>query len=191
MTMTRYDPEKHHRRSIRLKGYDYARPGAYFITICTWQRECVLGEIEDGKMIPSEWGRIVDECWRAVPSHFPNVALDEFVVMPNHVHGIIVIQNDRDDDRRGEAFCAFKNASPLQGTQPGSLGAIVQNFKSVSTRKINQMRGMPRMSLWQRNYYEHVIRHEDEWNQIRAYISENPLKWELDENHPSRLSASR
>ncbi len=153
--MTHYDPDKHHRRSIRLQGYDYARPGAYFVTICTHNRECTLGQIEGGKMIPSEWGRVVYECWRAVPSHFPNVTLDTFVAMPNHVHGIIVIRDEwGDDDGRGEAFLKAQNASPLQGTQPGSLAAIVQNFKSVSTRKINQMHGTSRMPLWQRNYYE-------------------------------------
>jgi len=185
--MARYDPQKYHRRSIRLPGFDYARPGAYFVTICTYERECILGQIKDGIIIPSEYGRVVESRWHALPRHFPHVRLDAFVIMPNHVHGIIVLADSPSRPRsgRGEAFAA--NASPLQGTQPGSLGAIVQNFKSVTTRQINQMRGTPGMPLWQRNYYEHVIRNEDELNQIHTYIIENPRRWEWDENHPRRL----
>ena len=188
--MTCYDPDKHHRRSIRLRGYDYARPGAYFVTICTRERECLFGDVVDGAMILNESGRVVESCWQILPRHFPHVRLDAFVVMPNHVHGLIVLTDFPSRPRlggRGEALAA--NASPLQGTKPGSLGAIVQNFKSVTTRKINPIRGTPGMPLWQRNYYEHIIRNEDEWNEIRTYIAENPLRWELDENHPRRLKA--
>ncbi len=186
------DLERHHRRSIRLRGYDYTHAGAYFVTVCTWQRECVLGRIEDGILIPSEWGRIVDECWRALPSHFPNIALDAFAIMPNHVHGIIVIRNDSNsDDRRGEAFLKAPNASPLQGTQPGSLGAILQNFKSVSTRKINQTRDIPDLPVWQRNYYEHIVRDERELEGIREYIVNNPVRWETDVENPAARNAGR
>jgi REP element-mobilizing transposase RayT len=104
----------------------------------------------------------VDACWQAVPSHFPNVVLDEFVIMPNHVHGVVVITDCSSQPRWGRGEALAVNASPLQGTKPGSLAAIVQNFKSVSTRKINRIRGTPGLPLWQRNYYEHVIRSEDE-----------------------------
>jgi REP element-mobilizing transposase RayT len=186
------DAQRLHRRSIRLRGYDYTQAGAYFVTVCTWQRECVLGRIEDRTLIPSEWGRIVDECWRALPPHFPNVALDAFAIMPNHVHGIIVIRDDPNNDgRRGEAFLKSRNASPLQGTQPGSLGAILQNFKSVSTRKINQIRDTPGLPMWQRNYYEHIIRDERELKSIREYIVNNPIRWETDVENPAVQDAVR
>ena len=161
MIMTRYDPEKHHRRSIRLPGFDYARPGGYFVTICTHERGCLFGDVVDGQMVLNEYGRVAESSWQSIPRHFSHVRLDAFVVMPNHVHGVIVIRG------RGEAFAA----------------------KSVSTRKINRIRGTPGIPLWQRNYYEHIIRDEADWNEIRSYISENPLRWELDENHPSRLPA--
>ena len=185
--MTRYDPDKHHHRSIRLRGFDYARPGAYFVTICTRERACLFGDVVDGALVSNEYGRVMGSCWQALPRHFPHVRLDAFVVVPNHVHGVIVITDLPLQPQwgRGEAFAA--HASPLQGTKSGSLGAIVQSFKSVSTRKINQIRGTPGMPLWQRNYYEHVIRNEDEWNEIRTYIIENPRHWEWDENHPRLL----
>lgn len=156
--MSDYNRDKHHRRSIRLREYDYARPGAYFVTICARERTCLLGDVTKGVMILNSYGQVVESCWQALPLHFSHVQGDAFVIMPNHVHGIIVL-------RRGEAFAA--NASPLQGTKSGSLGAIVQNFKSVTTRRINQMRGMLGTPFWQRNYYEHIIRNEDEWNEIR------------------------
>lgn len=134
-------------------------------------------------MNPSGWGCLVDECWRAMPSHFPNVALDEFVVMPNHVHGIIVTVNSvgAGSPRPGSTGA---ETTPLR--RP-ALGHIVAYFKYQSTKRVNQIRGTPETPLWQRNYYEHVIRNEDEWNEIRTYIIENPLRWELDENHPSLL----
>jgi hypothetical protein len=165
----KYDPFKHHptgtlrsRHSIRLRGYDYTQAGAYFVTILTHNRECLFGDIVDGEMRLNELGRVVATHWRAIPRHFKNVALDEWVVMPNHLHGIIVIG---DDPRRGEAFpqthsnvkpnstrandllgnCDSGNASPL-------LGAIIGNSKSVSTRKINQSRDTAGTPLWHRNY---------------------------------------
>ena len=161
----KFNPDKHQRRSIRLRGYDYAQRGAYFVTICAHGRRCVLGDIRNKTMVLSESGRLVERCWYNLARHFPGVELDAFVVMPNHLHGIIILG-------RGEAFVESHfqelthlatNASPLlqpHGTQPGSLGAIVQNFKSVSTRKINQMNRPPGARLWQRNYYEHIIRNE-------------------------------
>jgi REP element-mobilizing transposase RayT len=191
-----YDSQKHQRRSIRLPGYDYSLAGAYFVTICTHERECLLGQVEDGAMLLSGYGRIVEQCWRALPHHFPGVELDAFVVMPNHVHGIIMITAPC----RGEAFARQKhamspgwvaNASPLQsrpyGTKTYSLGAMVQNFKSVSSRRINQVRLTPGAPVWQRNYYEHIVRNEDELNSIRQYVLGNPTLWEKDENNPDRL----
>jgi putative transposase len=156
-------PDKHRRRSVRLKGHDYAEPGAYFVTVCTRHRACLLGHVMNGEMHLNEAGQIAQRCWEEIPHHFPLVELDAFVVMPNHAHGMIVIQG------RGEASNVplhvpkttwTSDASPLRqcpnGTQSGSLSAIVQNLKSVSTRRMNAARGTPGTPVWQRNYYEHV-----------------------------------
>jgi REP element-mobilizing transposase RayT len=179
----KYDPDKHHRRSIRLKGYDYSAEGACFVTICTRNRECLFGQIADGIMVLNEHGEIATRCWLEIPDHFPQVELDEYIVMPNHLHGVLVIRC------RGEAFGA-PNASPLppqppHGTQPGSLGAIIQNYKSISTRKINHQRKSPGTPVWQRNYYEHVVRNEKSLDDIRSYILSNPSCWDQDEENPS------
>jgi REP element-mobilizing transposase RayT len=208
--MTRYDPRKHHRRSIRLPGYDYRSPGAYFVTVCVRQGDCLLGEVVDGQMQLSAWGQVADRQWRRIPQHFSHVQLDEWVVMPNHVHGILIITG-RVGVGRGEASTPTptspsgqspptnlpvvsgfgRDASPLQGTvalpngaAAGSLGAIVGNWKSVTTRRINRMRHTPGVPFWQRNYWEHIIRTEDALHRIRAYIRSNPARWAEDQLHP-------
>ena len=177
--MTRYDPERHRRRSIRLQGYDYTQPGAYFVTICTHNRAALFGRVVDGDTVLNECGRIVWECWREIPDHFPHVALDAFVAMPNHVHGIIWIVDD----------VGATHASPLpddgpRGPTSGSLGAVVGSFKSAVTRRINARRGTPGAPVWQRNYYEHIIRNEGALHAIRRYIIENPVRWRLDRYNP-------
>ncbi|MBI3247011.1 MAG: transposase [Deltaproteobacteria bacterium] len=191
-----YHPETHHRRTIRLKGYDYAQAGAYFVTICAYQRTCLFGHVENGTVMLSQYGHLAEQCWKVLSRDFPRVELDVFVVMPNHLHGIIILTG-RHTAGRGEAFARRRqerpqstlvNASPLRsarGTQPGSLAAIVQNFKSVSTRKINRIRATPAMPVWQGNYYEHIIRDEDELSRIREYIVNNPLQWAVDRENPS------
>jgi len=188
--------EKHHRRSTRLQGYDYAQAGAYFVTICTQNQACLFRQVENGVMVPSPYGYLTAQCWQVLPRDFPRVELDVFVLMPNHFHGIIALG-------RGEAFVPRSqerlqspraNASPLRsahGTQPGSLAAIVQNFKSVSTRKINQARATPSLPVWQRNYYEHIIRNEDELLRVREYIVNNPLQWAVDRENPQRIEVPR
>jgi len=188
------DPQKHHRHSTRLKGYDYALPGAYFVTVCTYQREYLLGRIESGRIVLSDAGEMVQRCWENTAHHFPFVELDAFVIMPNHVHGVIAIT----EFRRGEASAlqirAFNppsesDASPLHqrpnGTQPGSLSAILQNLKSVSTRKTNAARGTPGAPVWQRGFYERVVRDEAELAAIREYILANPARCDEDENNPA------
>jgi putative transposase len=185
--MVKYDPDKHHRRSIRLKDYDYAQAGAYFVTVCTHNRECLFGEIIDAEMRLSEYGQIVVASWQDIPRHFDCVELDAFVVMPNHLHGNLTII----DDVGAKHFSAElppKNASPLQphGTQSNSLGAILQNFKSVSTRKINQARDTQGAPVWQRNYHEHIVRNEREWNAIREYVANNPANWLKDSENPGK-----
>lgn len=197
-----YDPERHHRRSIRLKGYDYTQPGAYFITIVTQNRECVFGEIADGVMRLNEYGGIVGEEWFKTADLRPYVELnhDEFVVMPNHIHGIIWIAEHDGAHVGAQRHCAptgirvpadvriptdAKPAIPAVNVMPGSIGAIVRAFKSATTKRINEMRGLPGAPVWQRNYYEHIIRGERALERIRQYIAENPIRWHLDRENPN------
>jgi putative transposase len=229
--MTYHDPTRHHRRSIRLPGYDYAQAGAYFVTINTHNRECLFGAVVNGEMVLSRFGQVAAEYWGAIPHHFPHVELDAWVVMPNHIHGIVwIVANAGSRPRRGEAFStawqgagsgrpadvalvgvrAVENASPLQdasmpaglvganaappldledadwprGASARSLGAITGHFKSLTSRRINRMRHAPGARVWQRNYYEHVVRDDRDLERIRAYIAANPLHWAEDEENP-------
>ena len=161
-----YNPEQHHRRSIRLKNYDYRLEGAYFVTICTKDKECILGTIHDGTMYPNEIGKTIQSVWDDLPSRFPNILLDYFVIMPNHVHGIIVIQKYQE---------GAINRTP-------TLGNIIRVFKAVSTQFIRKNQS-PRFAL-QTNYYDHIIRNEKSLNEIKQYIFDNPLNWEKDEENP-------
>jgi putative transposase len=176
----KFNPDFHHRRSVRLKEYDYTQAGAYFVTICTRGKECLLGEIADGEVRLNPSGEIVAECWNDLPRHFQNVAVDEFVVMPNHVHGILIIV----DDRRGRGKACLAPTIPPVGQFgrpiPGSLPTIVGSFKSASTRRINESRGTPGATIWQRGYYELIVWNEKELNPVRQYIAGNPLKWASD-----------
>jgi putative transposase len=155
----KYSSQIHHRRSIRLRGYDYSQAGAYFITVCTHNRELSL---ENEPMREA-----VCLAWHVLPLRFPCVALDEFVIMPNHVHGILVL--------KGAASSA------------PTLGHVIRAFKSISAIEANRASGRVGQPLWQRNYYEHVIRDEDELNAVRQYVRENPLKWAEDPDNPSIL----
>ena len=156
------------RRSIRLNEYDYSSPGAYFVTICTYNRKCFFGDVRDERVILSAVGKKAKAFFRAIPEHFENITVDEFVAMPNHLHGIIVIQ-------RHNAF---------QHVVPKSLGSVIRTFKSALTRwcRLNGHRHFK----WQRNYYEHIIRDEDDLNKIREYIQNNPLEWHSDVENPNR-----
>lgn len=178
--MSMYDPEKHHRRSIRLKGYDYTQPGAYFITLVTKGRECLFGEIESGVMQLNRFGHLAENEWIRLGVRFKRVVVDEFMVMPNHVHGILVI---REDDPNGTEETIPGNA-PIAKSE--SLGTIVGAYKSNTARLINSLRWTPGEPVWQRNFYEHIIRNDDEWRAIRDYIKNNPLQWEQDREDPMR-----
>jgi len=169
----KYDPLIHHRRSIRLKGYDYRQAGAYFVTLCVHNREPLLGNIIHGEMQPNEYGQIVAECWSGLSENYAYVELDASVVMPNHFHGILVVV---DDDRRGGSRTA-----PTPNRKP--LGRLIGVFKTVSTKQINGLRRTPGARFWQRNYYEHIIRSEPDLNRIREYIQLNPLRWGQDTYH--------
>jgi len=166
-----YDPRKHHRRSIRLKDYDYTQAGAYFVTICTHRRECVLGDVAAGAMVLSQMGRIVRACWGEIPDHFAHVELDASVVMPDHIHGIIVIVEGTACRALNRALNRAPTTESFGKPVPGSLPTIIRSFKSAATRLINQHRGTPGARVWQRNYYEHLIRNERALARIRRYIT--------------------
>jgi putative transposase len=185
-----YDRKKHHRRSIRLPDHDYTSPGAYFVTIRTHQGKLLFGEVVDGEMRLTEWGQLVSDCWLQIPEHFAHVKLDTWVVMPNHLHGILVIINPV----VGAQHAAPLPPAPLPpaplpsrrtNIQSGSLGAIVRSFKSAVTRRINRMWGTPGTPVWQRNYYEHIIRNDAALERIREYIQHNPARWSEDRLHPA------
>lgn len=168
--------DRHHRKSIRIKEYDYTQAGAYFVTIVTYQRDSLFGDIDDGEMTLNAFGVIADECWRAIPEHFPFVELGAHVIMPNHVHGIIIIHEP----------VGATHASPLpkqpRGPAPRSLGAIVGSFKSAVTRRIGREHNAT--GIWQRNYYEHIIRDEKDLQRITDYIEANPSRWDEDDENP-------
>ena len=186
-----YHPDLHHRQSIRLREFDYAGGGGYFVTLCAWQRECLFGDVMDGGMRVNEFGMVAGGEWLRTPMIRPNIVLDEFVVMPNHFHAIIFI-NDVGAHRCAPGCGGVPDrtwahvGAPLR-REPGSLGSIIAGFKSVVTKRINAMRDNPGCPVWQRNYYEHVIRDERDLHAIRQYIADNPAKWESDANHPARL----
>jgi REP element-mobilizing transposase RayT len=177
----KYDPQKHHRRSVRLPEYDYSQPGAYFITLVAHQREPLFGMIDGGEMRLSAIGQITDEHWRAIPAHFPSVALDAFVIMPNHIHGILVIQTVGATQWVAPTT-ASTDAQIASGPRPGSIGAIIGAFKMSVTRRVQ--RELNQSAVWQRNYYEHIIRDEYAHQNIHAYIEDNISNWANDEENP-------
>jgi REP element-mobilizing transposase RayT len=175
----RYDPDQHHRRSIRLKGYDYSRAGAYFITLCIQQRECLLGEVADRILRHNDAGRMVERWWKELAHKFPGLSLDESVVMPNHLHGILFLQ------QRQEA--------QLSEVSSPSLGSIMDWFKTMTMNEYIRgvkeygWKSFPRR-FWQRGYFDRVIRDQNELQAIREYIRLNPSQWPQDEENPSRAA---
>ncbi len=185
----RFEPDKYHRRSIRLQGYDYSQSGAYFVTICTHGQECILGEVIHDCVQMSLYGEMVWQTWRGLPQRFERVELDQFVVMPNHVHGIIVIT-----PVVGAIHVGAIHELPLQSqTQRRRmlLPKVVGYFKMNASKAINELRGTPGIPVWQRNYYEHVVRNESELRAIQQYILDNPLNWQLDAENPHAGQAKR
>ncbi len=195
-----YDKYRTHHTSRRLRGYSYTRPAAYFVTVCTKDRVCLFGEITDGQMRLNEIGQIVDEEWRRSEALREEVTLDVHVVMPNHVHGVVVIApSDGEVDPHGYDLMPGDRGSDMArhvatsskpqfgNPEAGSLGTIVGAFKSAATRRINASRNTPGATVWQRNYHDRILRDEDEWRRCRQYIETNPARWIEDENHPTRL----
>jgi putative transposase len=168
------------RKSIRLPNYDYSHPGMYFVTICTHQREPILGTIDAGYMIPTDAGKLVDQIWHALPNRFPNLKTDKFILMPNHVHAIMFLETPRSSPG---------GASPAPTTR-ASLADVVCAFKSQSAIAINKIRMTPNHPVWQRNYFEHIIRTPQSLDNLRRYIQENPSRWPTDEENPTRVAAT-
>ncbi len=216
----KYTPHIHHRKSIRLKGYDYAQAGLYFITICCQDRACLFGNVVNGKMVLNDKGFISNQCWLQIPNHFPNAVLHEYIIMPNHVHGIIEIkydsvvgaenfppywsndfppywsndfpprnENNMNNDIWSNDFPPHnKNTvnndnwendySPPQRSPSKTIGSIVRGFKIGVTKWMRQNTEI--YDVWQRNYYEHIIRNEQSYHNISEYIINNPAKWAED-----------
>jgi putative transposase len=172
-----HDHDKHRRRSIRLKDYDYSQAGAYFITICTYNKECLFGKAVNEEMVLNKYGKVVQEEWHRSAEIRREVELDTFVVMPNHIHGVVTIVG-------AQGLAPLQQDHPILQRKPRSLSTLIWGFKSAVTRRFNDLRGTPYTPVWQRNYYEHVIRNESDLSEIRQYIVKNPLKWDLDRENP-------
>ncbi len=162
----------HRDGTIRLPGYDYSWAGAYFVTTCTSGRANLFGEIVKNEMRLNVYGRMVQEVWNGLPGHYPHVVLDAFVIMPNHIHGIVVLADDAglNDISVGAGFKPAPTTTPPRHGLP----EIVRAFKTFSARQINESRHTPGTPVWQRNYYEHIIRNKAALNRIRQYIMTNP-----------------
>ena len=177
-----YNPTLHHRRSIRLKGYDYSQAGLYFVTICVQNRQCVFGQIRRGadlshpEMILNEYGKIAQMVWNELPQHYFNIQLGEFIVMPNHIHGIIEIRaggdGNTDNDIINGGFAGKNNPMFYE-----NLPRIIRWFKGRITFECRKT--MPYFA-WQRNYHEHIIRNQKSYETISEYIINNSTKWEID-----------
>lgn len=174
---------KHKRRSIRLPEYDYSQEGLYYVTICTQDRLCLFGEITNGRMKFNQYSEIADQCWRAIPQHFTNILLGEYVIMPNHVHGIIIITEPPVGTRHA---VSLPSRALFGNPQVGSLSTIIRSYKSAVTRQINIIRTKNEPVIWQNRFYEHIIRNEKSFNKIRRYIIDNPLYWATDDENPNR-----
>ena len=191
--MTRDFGLKYGRKSMRLPAYDYTSSGYYFVTICTRDHQCLFGDVVDGKICSNYIGEMINWHWNRIPLHFSNVELDKFTVMPNHLHGIVILVGAKHFNK--ESIVASnnskKNASPLRpiGTTPKSLSSITQNFKTITSRKYNRMKNTKARKLWQRSFYDRIIRNEKELYNIRKYIINNPLKWALDSENPQNLES--
>jgi len=199
------------RKSLRLRDHDYAAPGGYFVTICTQGKRCVFGRIEAGKMQLNPAGQAVQQAWLGLPQRFPSLYLDTFVVMPNHMHGVLVFvgaglappaaaspitivgakmllfANSKDSAPAGVlAATSAGGASPAPTGRSFALRDVVRAFKSISTIAVNRAQRRRGVQLWQRNYYEHIVRNGDDLDNIRRYVFDNPLRWDLDPENPAQ-----
>jgi len=192
----KYNPDIHHRRSIRLKRYDYSQAGLYFITICTQNRLCLFGKIKESNLQLNDAGIMIEHQWQELIYRFDNIKLHQFIVMPNHFHGIVEsvgvplvgTQNAEQRQTKQRPIEQPQTEQPPKGQPQGiapTVGDVVGAFKSLSTndyiRNVKQNNWQPfNKKIWQRNYYEHIIRNEKSYDQISEYIQTNPLKWQDD-----------
>ena len=194
--MNKYNPNIHHRRSIRLKGYDYSQAGLYFITICVKNRQCLFGNIANGKMILNDAGRMVQNQWVKLCQRFKNIQLHEYIVMPNHFHAILeivgatLVVDQTNDGKEGQPQ-GFAPTTDGIATTGKTVGDMVGAFESITTveyiRGVKQQKWQPfDGKLWQRNYWEHIIRNEKSYQNISEYIINNSLKWNDDKFNPNK-----
>ena len=173
--MSLRNPSLPTRRSVRLQGYDYRQSGAYFVTICAYQKLCLFGQIREGKMIVNDLGKIIIDCWQLLSQVRRGVEIDAFVVMPNHIHGIIL---NFDEESVDGATRSLRNVHfSTSNSYSGSLGVIVGQFKRAVTIRSKLIAQLPEQPIWQRNFYEHIIRSERSLADIRKYICQNPARW--------------
>lgn len=187
-----YKPRTCHHRSTRLKEYDYTQAGAYYVSSNTQKRLPMFGNIVDGEMVLNDAGRMVQAVWEEIPAHYPGVEIDEFIVMPDHIHGIVILVESGPSARpqSGPRTCLGEQGPEEPAGEVAqilSLPDVMQRFKSLTTKRYIdgvKQHGWPPFpgKLWQRSYYEHIVRNEKDLNRIREYILQNPLKWGLD--HP-------
>lgn len=187
------DPITQRRRSLRLHGFDYAQRGAYFVTVVARDHACLFGDVVDGAMRLNEAGRVAESCWAAIPDHFPHVALDAFVVMPNHVHGVVWIVGDVSADvgarDRAKDFSPLRRGASNFRSPSKTVGSVVRGFKIGVTKWMRANTGI--RDVWQRNYFEHVIRNEAALHRIRQYIIDNPARWHEDRENPANVAPGR
>ena len=191
---SKFDTTKHHRRSIRLREYDYAQPGAYYVTIVAWQRECLFGEVVNREMKLTKFGLVAEQQWEKLPKRFPNIELGAFVIMPNHMHGIIVITDGRGtaenrNDYDGESPRRAPTREQFQKPVKGSVATIVRSYKSAVAYRINLMRRTQGIPVWQRNYWEHIIRNQQDLQNKTDYIEANPILWNEDDENPINIKS--
>jgi REP element-mobilizing transposase RayT len=195
-----YDPKKHHRRSIRLRGHDYSGGGAYFITICAQDKKCLFGRVAEGEMVLNEAGQSIQRVWEDLPHRFPTVVLDAFQLMPNHLHGILVIPGAGLESALASATGApivqpgpkaAGTASQGTASRTPTMGGVVGAFKSIATIEVNRIQSCVGRRLLQENFYEHIIRSVDSLEKIRGYIRQNPVRWCEDPENPDRLPGNQ
>lgn len=168
--MNNYDPQLHHRRSIRLQGYDYSQEGLSFVTICVQNMECIFGDIINNKMILNDIGQTIESACQQIEQQYPHIQFNIYCIMPNHFHAIIEITSPRTGGSR----------TALPASSPKPLGRIIGAFKTITTKSINLRNNTPGKRLWHRNYYEHIIRNDYSYQNIYNYILENPERWRED-----------
>jgi len=195
----KFEPQKNHRHSIRLRGYDYSQAGAYFVTMVTYQRKMLFGEVVHGGMVLNDFGKIVQWEWLDLPKRFKYLELGAFIIMPNHVHFILMFHEHAGATRQGVTDTLAGKASaqtvasdgmdgsPLpRGPKPASLGAVLSQLKSRVTKRLWKIQSLKNTPIWQRNYYEHIIRNEREMDRIVRYIQFNPSMWMNDDENQNR-----